>query len=129
MGGLAEITWTSKLLKWFCKCAEKPFQATAATKMLVMLIFLCTFSYSCIPTCLFLYAHPSILYTHIGGHELTTYCGPIVATEWRYQVLLDFLLGWFPTLQDGLHYATNPAVLFGVIAVLTVLVAFNNESA
>jgi len=127
--GIAEITWTAKLLQWFCKCAEKPFQATASTKMLVMMIFLSTFAYSCCPTCLFLYAHPSILYTTVGKQELTTYCGPIVATERRYTVLVDYLLGWFPSLQEGLRYATNPAVLFGIIAILTVLVAFNNEAA
>lgn len=126
--GLLEILWMGRVLKWFCRCAEKPFQATAETKMLVMAIFFCTFAYSCIPTCLFMYAHPSVLYVYRGGERVSTYCGPIVATERRYQVLVDYLFGWIPKLEQIIAYATNPTMLFGVIAVLSVLVAFNSEA-
>jgi len=125
----AEVRALALSLKWFHKCAEKPFRTNASTKMLVMGIFFTTFAYTCFPTALFLQAHPSVLYTEINGARVATYCGPIQATERRYQVLLNFLLGWFPTFQTFLGYLTHPVLLFAVIAVLCVIIAFNYEAA
>jgi len=114
--GFAEIRWSAFWLQWFCKTAEKPFRASADARIQVITIFLCTFAYACIPVCLFLYAHPSILYIHSPAvGTFPSYCGPIVATKRRYQVLRDFLLGWSPDVKYYASYAMNPMCMFMII--------------
>lgn len=132
--GLCEMAWLAQCLKWFCKVADKPFQANATTKMLVMAIFFVTFGYSCMPATFFLTNKPHVLWTVMPGAvgnatKIPMYCGPIEPTEVRYEALLNFLLGWWPQMQNTLGYVTNPVLLFGLISILCVVVAFNNEAA
>lgn len=126
--GYMELKWMGLILKWFCKCSDNPFQATPQTKMLIMMIFLGTFGFTCWPICLFLYSRPNVLYAVHASVKYKSYCGPIIATGRRYEVFLNFLLGWCPTLEDALKYAANPLILVGVVAILAVLVAYNYEA-
>jgi len=126
--GYIELKWMGLLLKWFCKTSENPFQATPQTKMLTMMIFLGTFGFTCWPVCLFLYAHPSVLYAVHDSIKYKSYCGPIIASDHRYDVLINFLVGWAPPLKDALKYVSNPVVLVAAVAILAVLVAYNYEA-
>merc|ERR1712080_126009 len=57
-----------------------------------------------------------------------SYCGPIIASDHRYDVLVNFLIGWAPPLKDALKYVSNPVVLVAAVAILAVLVAYNYEA-
>jgi hypothetical protein len=127
---LLELIAIDKCLNWFCRPANKPFSASASSRMMVMGMFMVTFAYSFIPLCGFLYNKPNVLHFQVAGspHEELGWCGPIQATERRYNVLLKWALSWAPVMKPALKLAGNPIVLFIIVIILVVLTFFNWES-
>merc|ERR1712178_108070 len=90
-----------------------------------------TFAYSFVPLCSFLYAHPAVLYFGVAGNAVKKemgWCGPIQATERRYEVLLRWVLSWNHWMKGIIHFFSQPVVLFIIVIILVVLAFFNRET-
>lgn len=110
----AQIWWQIAVLRWFCKCSDKPFKTGAESRIMVMLIFMVTFAYSCIPTLRFLYAYPQ-------SSSLLSYCGPFSPDSRRWTVLMEYLVGAAPSVNDALIYVSNPLLLVGVVLLMALI--------